>query len=137
MTAPKLLVFLSYAREDKRSAQHLAEALRGESLDVWTDESIAVGENWRAQMADALGQADAMVVLLTPQSVASEWVRRDVAYALSSRRFENRLIPVVIGEEGAPWLDKAPWVLKRLHMVASPSAAKASKRVADALKKAG
>jgi len=137
MAARKARIFISYAAADKRSAQQLAEALRGESLDVWTDESLSPGENWRERIADALAQSDAMVVLLTPRSVESELVLRDVEYALSSKRFENRLIPVVIGEERAPWLDKAPWVLKHLLMVSSPSAAKASKRVADALKKAG
>ncbi|HEY7724501.1 MAG TPA: toll/interleukin-1 receptor domain-containing protein [Anaeromyxobacteraceae bacterium] len=137
MAAPKKRVFLSYAADDKQAAEQLAEGLRGQSLEVWTDALLVPGENWAAGMADALGQSDAMVVLLTPRSVESEWVRRDIDYALSSKRFERRLIPVVIGGERAPWLAKAPWVLRKLQMVTSPSAAKASKLVADALKKAG
>ena len=108
--------------------------MRALSLDVWSDESLGPGENWAEQMAKALGQADAMVVLLTPKSVESKWVRRDVEYALSSPRFERRLVPVVIGAGSGSWLDKAPWVLKKF--VSSPNAASASKLVADVLKKA-
>jgi hypothetical protein len=129
-------VFLSYASDDRQTARRLAEGLRALSLDVWSDESLGPGENWAEQMAKALGQADAMVVLLTPKSVESKWVRRDVEYALSSPRFERRLVPVVIGAGSGAWLDKAPWVLKKFDMVSSPNAASASKLVADVLKKA-
>jgi hypothetical protein len=131
-------VFLSYAAGDKRTARQLAEGLRGQSFDVWTaDSDLSPGDNWAAQMAGALGQSDAMVVLLSAESVESEWVRRDVEYALSTKRFEHRLIPVVIGEQRPEWLDKAPWVLKRLQMISSPNATKASREIADALRSAG
>jgi hypothetical protein len=133
-------IFLSYAGGDRATARRLAEGLREQSLSVWTDELLSPGDNWAARMADALGQSDAMVVLLSPESVKSEWVRRDIAYALTSQRFEHRLIPVVIGKddaEKAEWLRDAPWVLRRLPMVASPSAEVASRRVADVLKRAG
>jgi hypothetical protein len=137
MAPPKTRVFLSYANEDRPAARQLADGLRGQSLDVWTDERLAPGANWAAEMAEALGHSDVMVVLLTPKAVESEWVRRDIEYALSSQRFEHRLIPVVIGSEGGAWLDKAPWVLKKLQMVSGPNAATASRKIADVLKKAG
>ncbi len=34
-------------------------------------------------------------MLLTPQSVGSMWVKRELLYALQQRRFENRIVPVV------------------------------------------
>jgi hypothetical protein len=135
MAAQPRQVFLSYASDDRQTAHRLAEALRALSLDVWSDESLGPGENWAEQMAKALEQSNAMVVLLTPKSVESKWVRRDVEYALSSPRFERRLVPVVIGTGSPAWLDKAPWVLKKFEMVSSPNAAAASKLVADILKK--
>ncbi len=135
MGAPKPRVFISYAHADRRAAQQLAEGLRAESLEVWIDtEAVEPGENWQRQVADALDRSDAMVVLLTPHSVESESVRRDVDYALTSKQFEQRLIPVVIGTERARWLDDVPWVLHRLRIVFGASPAAASKRVAEALK---
>jgi hypothetical protein len=136
-------IFLSYAAADAQIAQELADGLRRHSFDVWTTHSsLGPGDNFAAQLADALGKSDAMVVLLTPKSVESEWVRREIEYALSSARFEQRLVPVVIGGEStrgesSAWLDRAPWVLKRLHLVSSPTPAKASQRVAEVLKKTG
>ena len=131
-------MFLSHASADKEAARELADGLRRESIDVWLDEQALVpGQDWRSQIAEALQRSGAMVVLLTPRSVESDWVRGDVEYALTSKRFEHRLIPVVIGDQTAPWLDKAPWVLKQLQPVVSTSPAKASRRVADLLRRAG
>jgi hypothetical protein len=135
MAAPKTRVFLSYAADDRAAAEKLAEGLRGQSLGVWTDALLGPGENYAASVARALEEADAIVVLLTPRSVESEWVRWEIGYALSSKRFESRLIPVVIGDERGAWLSKAPWVLKKLHMVTSSTAARASKQVADILRR--
>lgn len=137
MAAPKKLVFLSYAHADREAAEQLGRALRAESVDVWIDsEAIEAGEDWRRQVADALERSEAMVVLLTPHSVQSESVRRDVEYALTSPRFEGRLIPVVIGTEKAPWLADVAWVLRRLRLVFGVSPAKAGKQVAEALREA-
>jgi hypothetical protein len=131
-------VFISHAAGDQEMAQKLAETLRAHSLDVWMyAEEIAPGENFAARIAEALERANAMVVLLTPRSVESAWVKHEIEYALSSRRFEHRLIPVVLSSEDAPWLDKAPWVLRKLQMVTTPSVAKAGRQIAEALREAG
>ena len=72
-------VFLSYAHADRSAALSLAKGLRDQSLDVFIDaESLDPGENWAAHLAEGLGRSDAMVVPLTPKSVASESVRRDI-----------------------------------------------------------
>lgn len=136
MAVSKPSVFISYDHDDKSTAHRLAEGLRGHSFHVWTDELLSPGENWAAEMATALGKADAMVVLLSPNSVKSQLVRRDVEYALSSPRFEHRLIPVIIGGDSSKaWLKEAPWVLRKLEMVSSSNASDASKRVANVLEK--
>ena len=66
MAEHKTRVFISHAEVNAEAAEQLAEGLRSESLDVWTYAMIGPGENWAAQVANALEQADAMVVLLTP-----------------------------------------------------------------------
>lgn len=137
MGIAKRRVFLSYGAGDRPAARELAEGLRDKSFDVWTDDLIAPGQNWAAEVARALDRSDAMVVLLTPSSVKSEWVKREVEFALATKRYESRLIPVVLGGEGTRWPDKAPWVLKRMTVVQSPSAAEASEQVAEVLNKSG
>ena len=45
-------VFLSYAHEDADVARRIAEALRGEGIEVWFDESaLGGGEAWDARSA--------------------------------------------------------------------------------------
>ena len=39
-----------------------------------------------------------MVVLFTPASISSPHVKAEVAYALGSKSYTNRLIPVAVGD---------------------------------------
>ena len=49
-------VFLSYAHEDADVARRIAEALRGEGIDAWFDESaLRGGEAWDARCARGFG----------------------------------------------------------------------------------
>jgi hypothetical protein len=69
-------IFLSYAHRDLKSARELARVLKKHGLGVWPDEEIAPGENWWEQTGKALSEADAMVVLLSPEAVESSEVQR-------------------------------------------------------------
>jgi TIR domain len=47
-------------------------------------------------MLAALERCDWFVVLLSPAAIESMWVRRETAFALNERRYENRIVPVQI-----------------------------------------
>jgi hypothetical protein len=74
-----------------------------------------------------------MVVLISPEAAKSEWVRSEIAYALKSLRFENRLIPVQVRPtEGMPWvLEMFPAI------VADGDVAEMSRRVLERLQTTG
>lgn len=105
--APK--VFVSYAREDQEFARKLAKDLRQQKIDIWLDQiDIRAGELWDQAVEAALTNSSAVVVVLTPASVASRMVLDEVLYALE----ENKLV--------TPVLYKAcviPFRLRRLHYV--------------------
>jgi CRP-like cAMP-binding protein len=66
-------VFISYARADVEFAKQLARGLRRLGVDVWVDVySITAGKSWARQVAEALDHCGAMVVVLSPASMASE-----------------------------------------------------------------
>ncbi len=66
-------------------------------MDVWLpEEQLLPGDNWAAKVGSVLEDADAMVVLLSPDSMKSEWVRHDIEYALGTAQFKGRLIPAEI-----------------------------------------
>ncbi len=72
------------------------------------------GDNWAAEVARALEESQAMVVLLTPDAVGSAHVRREMEYALGAKRYGNPLILVVIGDRTRLPTSEIPWIVRRL-----------------------
>jgi len=85
-------VFLSYNREDQATARRFAEAFAAEGLDVWWDTTLRAGEAYDEVTETALNDAKAVVVLWSPRSVASRWVRAEATQADRNRT----LVPVTI-----------------------------------------
>src|SRR4051812_7115240 len=82
------LVFVSYAREDelwrRRFATMLAP-LGARGVVVWSDDRIAVGVHWRDELVRAIARADAALVLVSPDLLASEFVMGEELPALRLR----------------------------------------------------
>jgi hypothetical protein len=85
-------IFLSYARHDRASARVFAECLAEEGFKVWWDASLHSGETFDEVIEQRLRDAKAVVVLWSPRSVASRWVRAEAT--LADRR--NKLVPAII-----------------------------------------
>ena len=108
-------VFLSHSHADAPLAAKVTEALRTRGLDVWDpDAQLLPGDNWAAEIARALEQSQAMVVLLTPQAVQSKHVKREIEYAIGSKSYSHRLIPVVVGDRSRIPENEIPWIVRRL-----------------------
>ena len=115
-------VFISHAHSDEQLAQKVAAILQEAGLEVWdAKREIMPGDNWAQQVSNALQESEAMVVLLTPDAVRSEWVRWemrwDIEYALGEARFRSRLIPVVAGDPEVLNTERVPWILRHQKMV--------------------
>jgi TolB-like protein len=78
-------VFLSYNREDQRTAQRFAEAFEQEGFSVWWDVTLRSGETYDQVTERALRSARAVVVLWSPRSVESRWVRAEATVADRNR----------------------------------------------------
>ncbi len=85
-------VFLSYGREDQAVAERFAKALEREGLDVWWDAALRSGEAYDQVIENALNNAKAVVVLWSPRSVDSRWVRAEATQAERN----GTLAPVMI-----------------------------------------
>jgi TolB-like protein/Tfp pilus assembly protein PilF len=90
MIAPD--VFLSYNREDADIARVYAEAFACEGLNVWWDATLRSGEAYDQVTEAALRGAKAVVVLWSPRSVGSRWVRAEATIADRNKT----LLPVTI-----------------------------------------
>lgn len=85
-------IFLSYARQDRDTARLFADSLAAEGFSVWWDASLHSGETFDEVIEQRLRDAKAVIVLWSPRSVASRWVRAEAT--LADRR--NKLAPAII-----------------------------------------
>lgn len=89
-------VFLSYSTQDKATMEKIRNSLRRDSLTVWTNTSdIQTGEDFESAINRGVEQADNVVYLLSPDSITSEYVQKELEYALS---LNKRIIPVLVRE---------------------------------------
>jgi hypothetical protein len=87
-------IFLSYSRQNLAAMSEVEAVLRGAGLSVWTDEGLEAGTpSWTDTIEEAVVQAQAMVVLLSPAAKASVWVKREVALADD---LGKRIYPILI-----------------------------------------
>jgi TolB-like protein/Tfp pilus assembly protein PilF len=85
-------IFLSYNREDAAVAKRFADAFAAEGLNVWWDTALRSGEAYDEVTEAALRGAKAVVVLWSPRSVVSRWVRAEATIADRCKT----LVPVTI-----------------------------------------
>jgi TolB-like protein len=78
-------IFLSYNREDQTTAQRFAKAFESQGFSVWWDVTLRSGETYDQVTEEALRTAKAVVVLWSPRSVASRWVRAEATLADRNR----------------------------------------------------
>jgi hypothetical protein len=109
-------IFISHANE--KLAGRVAQALKQAGFEVWDAErEILPGDNWYEKMAQALEESEAMVVLLTPESSRSPWMRKEIEYALGNEAFKQRLIPVIVGSPDTFPVENIPWILRRMKTI--------------------
>jgi nucleoid DNA-binding protein len=123
-------IFISHVQQDRDYASTLRKALKNAGLSVWEPESLQPGENWRLRSGEALEKADVVIVVLSPESSSSEWLRKEIEFAISSPRLKGHVIPVL----RRPARD-IPWILRELpQWMEEQHPVVAAKRIASALK---
>jgi adenylate cyclase len=83
-------VFVSYARADKARVAPLVAAIEAKGWSVWWDPEISPGQEFDDQIDAEINAAKAVLVVWTPVSVVSRWVRGEAREAAE----RNILVPV-------------------------------------------
>lgn len=92
-------VFLSYSKADQTIAHEIAYHLMQAGLHAWLgDWELGPGDSLREHIGSAATSSDCILVLLSPASVESPWVRQEINSALSRELADRaiRLIPILI-----------------------------------------
>ncbi|MEO5370080.1 MAG: toll/interleukin-1 receptor domain-containing protein [Magnetococcus sp. DMHC-1] len=100
-------VFISYAHEDLLTAKKIVESVRNAGLNPWLDvEQIVPGQNIMATIEHALEECSSAVVFLSKNSVNSDHLKREIAFAI--KLFKSRgdvdipIIPVRLDDTPVP-----------------------------------
>lgn len=75
-------IFVSYQHGDGDFADVLMNKLEKEGYSIWVDnEKINAGEDWRNEIDQAIKEAFALIVIMSPEAKASEYVTYEWAFA--------------------------------------------------------
>jgi tetratricopeptide (TPR) repeat protein len=110
--SPRTKIFLSYSRQDIAFADRLDAALKERGFEPLIDRSeIYAFEDWWRRIQSLIAQADTVIFVLSPESVASAICGKEVAFAAS---LNKRFAPIVIQKVDD---NLVPEALSRLNFI--------------------
>jgi hypothetical protein len=86
-------LFISYSRNDRDRCTTIRDALSALRVNVWSDARIGSGSSFDREIEREIEAAKALLVLWSPDSVESDWVRNEAR----TGKEENRLVATQIG----------------------------------------
>ena len=98
-------IFLCHASTDKRKVREIAEILTNKGSKVWLDEAeILVGDSLLDKIQDGITKYDYLGIVLSPRSVQSIWVKKEVEAALTQEINSGgvKVLPLLIEECDIP-----------------------------------
>jgi hypothetical protein len=125
-TGATLKAFISYSHRDERHAERLRTALavlKAQGLiQDWHDRKIKPGAEWQTAIDEQLGSADLVLLLVTPDFLASEYaVGIEVTRALERHaRREAVVVPVIL--RACDWMNSPLGKLQALPTDGKPIA---------------
>jgi hypothetical protein len=102
--------FLSYSSKDDEFARRLYNDLQGKNVRTWfAPEDLKIGDRFDLRIDESIRFHDKLVIILSANSVNSDWVEREVKSAIEREQKEGKdvLFPIAIDEEG--FTSKQPW----------------------------
>jgi hypothetical protein len=97
VTKRKGEVFLSHSSKDRAFVERLAGVLDEHAIaHFYSRRDILGAQQWHDELGDALQRCKWFVLVLSPSSVASVWVKWELLYALQRRQYEDRILPILL-----------------------------------------
>jgi len=89
----RYVVFLSYSSRDSWLASVIAQKLRAAGINVWIDEmSLSGGDEIIPAIVAGMRRANEAVVLVSNESIRSQWVSAEIGIAIALRK---RITPLL------------------------------------------
>jgi predicted ATPase len=109
MADPLTSIFISYNHADSAFVDRLDADLRTQGFDTWVDrERLVAGLGWRRELQEAVERAQVLLIVLSPEAIASQNVQIEYDYALDLGKV---VIPVYYRQCNVPMeLPAIQWV---------------------------
>jgi len=92
----KTKVFISHSSHDRAFVTRIARILEQHKISYWYSATHIVGaKQWHDEIGHALDHCNWFLVVLTPDAVRSEWVKRELMFALNEGRYRRRIVPLL------------------------------------------
>ncbi len=92
----KSRVFLSHSDKNRGFVVRLARVLDRHKISYWySARHIKGAKQWHDEIGRALTECNWFLVVLTPSAVRSQWVKRELLFALDEDRYNKRIIPLL------------------------------------------
>ena len=89
-------IFLSHSSQDRLFVRRLTRVLKENHIRYWYSAThIRGARQWHDEIGKALSRCDWFVVVLTPASVKSTWVKRELLFVLNESRYNERIVPLL------------------------------------------
>lgn len=108
-------VFVSHSTGDRKFVHQLIRFFKINRIGYWYSERHIPGATeWHDEIGQALNRCDWFLIVLSPKSVKSIWVKRELLYALRQNRYRRRVVPILIGKCK---YDQLSWTLADIEMI--------------------
>src|SRR5712671_4611969 len=89
-------IFVSHSSRNAAFVERLVRVLHAHGLRTFfSRKHIRGAQQWHDEIGAALARCSWFLVVLSPQSVVSEWVKHELVYALQNRRYVRTILPVL------------------------------------------
>jgi TIR domain/Pentapeptide repeats (8 copies) len=102
--------FISYSEKDRDFAEQLHKSLTSLGIRAWfAPENLRIGRKIAAQIDEAIRIHDKLLLVLSNNSVNSDWVEREVETALERERRERRSVLFPLRLDDAALVSQVAW----------------------------
>lgn len=104
-------VFISYSHADSVFVDKIYKRLKKDGVSVWLDRHDAVAGPLKRQVLEAIRVNDIMLLVLSKDSVGSDWVENELKTARKKEKEENRdvLCPITLDDAWKEKMDDPNW----------------------------
>lgn len=121
-------IFISYAKEERHLTAQLAAQLTSAAYSVWWDTELLAGHKFREVIDRELRDCMAAIIVWSPISINSDWVRSEADEAYRSGKLINTIsgglspynIPKPLNQMHAVSLDDLDAILKAVGRLVGP-----------------